>query len=1201
MNFIFHAKARVHHSRYGHLPPGSTISKLLLAMKLTILLLTIFCLQVSATTNAQQITLSVKNAPLETVIEQVHQQSGYSFLYNVSYLKTSIPVTVTLLNVPVEQALKSIFKDQPFTYEIKEKVIVITPKKEAAQTINNEKLVTQPVEGFVRDSTGAPLSGVTVRVKVTAQATATDENGHYWLDDVNPQTILVFSMIGYKEVEIQVGNHIQINVVLLLAVGSMKQVNIMSNGYQDIPAERATGSFDQVNNALLNRSVSPYILDHLNGIASGITFQNNIIGAVQTTNPNFQNIGINIRGQSTLSTKVSTDPLIVVDNFPYEGDIRNINPNDIESITVLKDAAAASIWGARSGNGVIVITTKKGRKNKPLTIEINSSVTVQNKPNVYDDKNFLNSSDYIDVEQYLFNQGYFNSDINNTTKNPTISPVVALLAQQKAGTISATDAASRINALRAIDIRQDYEKYFLQKAVKQAYYAGISGGTENMSYQLSVGVDKNIDNLVRNGYDRVTINSTNTYTPIKNLDLTASINYSDNTTDQNNQFNWGSGITVGGKYTSVYPYAQLADAAGNPLAIVKDYNTAYINKAMSEGFEDWTYKPLQELNLADQYTNIKDIDLKATARYKFTPYLNFEALFQNEHQFINLYNYQNSQTYYTRNLVNEFSVLNPDGTFTYQVPNTGGVLNTGNYDWVSNNARAQLNFTRTVKKNSITAIAGAEVRQIQTTGYTNTTYGYDSQFGTSDNALDFADFLPKNPSGGGFIPSPNGSSSGILDRYISYFANAGYTYDDKYTLTISGRKDGANIFGAKTNDRFTPLWSTGLGWDINKEGFYKSDFLPELRLRATYGFNGNVYNGSAYSTGQYGTSYDTGLPIILGLTAPNPSLSWEKIQNINIGLDFAIIKHVISGTFEVYQKNGTDLIEPVNIAPSTGFSSFFGNAAKTRTNGIDLTLTSRNVDAEFKWSTTLLFSTLHEKVLSYNIVQNSATIETSSLLGLPGYPMFGVFAYKWAGLDPANGNPRGYLNGQVSENYSGIINNFKPDSLVFKGSSRPTVFGSLRNDFEFKGFSLSANIVYQLGFYFRRPSMTGNYTDLISSYMNQDYESRWQKPGDELTTNVPSLVYPSNSNRALFYTYSSVLVDNGDNIRLQDIRVGYDLKRIFKGKSPFKKVQVYTYASNIGILWKANKDGIDPDAYGSPGTHTLPAPFTMSFGFNATF
>jgi TonB-dependent starch-binding outer membrane protein SusC len=1051
-------------------------------------------------------------------------------------------------------------------------------------------------------SDNQPLNGATIQIKGQSNSTSTNSKGEFKLATSSATGVFTVSYIGYKTntVKFDGQSNAELKIVLLPDSSILKEV-VVSTGYQTISKERASGSFDQIDNKLLNRSASDNILDRLNGIASGLRFNGSASPSIATGSED-RSLGINIRGVSTLSTNVSTDPLIVLDNFPYEGNLSNINPNDIESITILKDAAAASIWGARSGNGVIVITTKKGRKNQKMTVELNGIVTFQNKPNLFYDRGFLPSSDYIDLETSLFKKGYFNSDVNDSDYWTPVSPVVDLLAAEQAGTITQAQENTQINALKNIDVRNDYEKYIYRKSTNQQYTVSFRGGNEQDAYSMSVGYVNNQNPLVRNGFDRLTVNAQNTYSPLANLSITTGLNYSSNNTALNNNLYYGTGISSGGPIAGIYPYAQFADANGNHLSIVKDYRASYVQNAISGGLLDWSYKPLDELALGDDNTTVKDLVFNVDATYKFLKHWNVSIQYQNENQAVDNVNYQSQATYAARNLINEFTIVNPGTSPTYQVP-LGGIYNLEHDALNSNNVRGLVNYNQLFgTKYEITGLIGAEVKQLTNSGYTRNSLGYDDQFGTATENLDFYDYLPVNPDGYDAIPSPDGSITGTTNRFLSYFSNLAYTYDSKYTFTLSGRKDGSNIFGVKTNDRITPLWSTGLVWDLSKENFYKIAWMPLLHLRASYGFNGNVYNGSAYVTGNYNTSQLTGQPAILNLTAPNPELSWEKVQNVNLGVDFDSQNHRLNGSIEFYVKNGKDLIEQIPLFSSSGFLSFYGNAASTSTKGFDISINSRNIIGKFQWNSSLLFSTLNDKVTSYNQALTNTSIQSLSGMPVVGHSIFGVYSYKWAGLDPTNGDPMGYLNGKVSKNYTSIVNNYKPDSLKYSGSLRPTVYGSLRNDFSYGPLSLSANIGFELGYVFRRASTSINASDIISvsGSQNVDYEQRWQQPGDEKNTNVPSVVYPSNNSRNTFYKYSSILVDNADNIRLLDIRASYDLDRRTIPSLPFKKIQVFAYASNLGIIWRANKYGIDPD-FASAYAHSIPTPFTLAIGFNANF
>ncbi|RLJ75143.1 TonB-linked SusC/RagA family outer membrane protein [Pedobacter alluvionis] len=1162
-----------------------------------ILLLLLFTVIVALADDvkAQSITLEAKATPMYQVFKQIEKQTGYLFWYKGKMLGKNTPITASINNLQLKPALDKIFANIPFSYEIVDETIVVTEKLLPQKS--KEKQNKQGITGVVNDENGQPLVGASVTIKGTTQTTMTDSEGKFAIDNVSDNSLLVISYVGYKSVEIKAQNNKSISVTLNLISGKLDDISVVSTGYQNIPKERATGSFVQIDNTLLNRRISTNILDRLDGITSGLIF-NKVAGPVGIA-PTNEKLGINIRGRVTIDSKVSADPLVVLDNFPYEGDINSINPNDIESITILKDAAAASIWGARSGNGVIVITTKKGKLNEALKIDLNTNITIGESPNLKYSRNFLNSSDYIDIEKYLYSQNYYNQDLANTTTYPVISPVVALLARNTA------EANQQIDALRSIDVRDEASKHLYQKSLSQQYNLSLRGGSAKSTHLLSLGYDKNRYNNIGAGFDRLTINTSNTYRPIKNLEVSAAVVY--------NKSNQSSAYI----YNPLYPYLKLADADGNPLSVPVGFNNTYLESAQALGYMDWKLRPLQERDLFDNVAKINNLLLRTSVRYQFLPFLSAEVQYQYQNENGNTRYLQSIDSYNVRNTINIYSQRNTTtGVFTYPVPK-GGILSMTDRKLEAENFRTQLNYNQNFAgKHNISAITGAELRDIETTSYNRLSYGYNDDFGTAVTNLNYTTFFPLSPAGTGSrtVPAPDGTVNGTVNRFISYYANASYTFKDRYTATLSGRKDGANIFGANTNDKITPLWSAGLGYEISKEAFYNLPLIPYLKVRATYGYNGNVYNASSYLTATYSTSSLTGAQTATITSAPNPELRWEKIRNKNLGLDFATKKNRLNGTVEIYDKLGTDLIEDALLAPSTGFNSFKGNAASVNTKGVDIILNSINLNGDFKWYTNFLFSYNKDKVISYDtkyttsyLTSNASNIADPARQGLyikEGNSIFGVYSYKSAGLDPSSGDPVGYLNGIESKNYTAILSNNNPDDVIYHGSSRPTHFGALRNTFSYKGFSLSANVTYKFNYYIRKKSTSLNYTEtILPVYANSDYALRWQKAGDENITTVPSMVFAVNTNRNTFYQNSEVLVEKGDHIRLQDIGLSYDLNQNLLRKMPFSSLQIYSYINNVGILWRANKNGIDPDVsdYRSGNYNVFPNPITYAFGVRANF
>lgn len=1161
-------------------------------MRLATMMLIMGALHVSAAGFSQEITFSGKDIPMEKIFSVIEQQTGYLVFYKDSRLKEAHPVTVNARNIPLTVFLDNILKDQGLNYFIESKTIVISKRITPDVPITVKQM--KPVTGLVTDSSGVLLAGATVSLRGKSLSVTAGQDGRFMLD-ATVGDVLTVSYVGYHTYSYKItpenaaGQEILIRLAKAVVVMDELTINY-STGYQTLPKERATGSFVKIDNEMLNRRVGTNLLDRLDGITSGVIFnRSNVSDEVLT-----------IRGRSTLLGAEAATPLIVVDNFPYEGDFNNINPNDIESVTILKDAAAASIWGAKSGNGVIVITTKQGRLNQPLKISMNANLTVTGKPDLFRLREVSSTSQYIDGETELFNRGYFDAMLNNTSTWQAVSPVVEMLAKKRNGEVTPDEADRYISSLRNRDVRNDFMKHIYRNGVNQQYALNLQGGGDKMNYLLSAGFDENKSDIVRNGYSRFTFNIQHTFFPIRNLEINTGLTYVGTTAQENLTYTYKRAETALQGTFPMYPYAAFEDENNEPNVIIRNHRSVYLDQVEQMGFLDWRYRILDEINLVDNQFKTKNILAKVGAKYKITEGVHARLQYQRQQETRNHVYYDDAASYFIRNLVNEYTQVNAaTGALSYPFPK-GGRLRQNNQETGADNLRAQLNFDRSIDAvHDITALLGAEAREFRTSDYTRTSYGYDKEHGTAVTNLDFITTYLTNPSYSKRLPAVSGDVLETVQRFVSYFANAAYTYDKKYTFSVSGRRDGANLFGIRTNQKITPLWSAGLAWQLANEKFYHWEAMPFLKVRATYGFNGNVYNGTAYLTARYGTSALTGAMTGTVASVANLDLRWERVENLNVGLDFESRAGVISGSVDVYRKRGLDLIEDAPLAPSSGFSTFKGNAASTRTVGTDIVLNTRNLNRAFKWQTTLLFNYVKDRVTALDksfLALNLVGGQTGSLMAMEGKPLFGLYGYKWAGLDPDNGDPLGYLDKAISKDYRSILNATPIEEMEFAGSSRPVIFGALRNTFSYRGLTLSANITYKLDYYFRRRSTGINLEDAISSTANVDADLRWRQPGDELYTNVPSMVYPSNANRSTFYRTSSTLIESGDHIRLQDIQLGYDLYTRKWAPKKLGQLQVYGYVNNIGILWRANRYGIDPDY-----RESIPAPLSMSVGIKTTF
>jgi len=946
------------------------------------------------------------------------------------------------------------------------------------------------------------------------------------------------------------------------------EVSVVASGYQSIPKERATGSFSKVDNATFNRQVSTDVISRLKGIAPSILFDERS-GSPKLT----------IRGQATIFG--NDQPLIVVDNFPYEGDINNINPNDIEDIDILKDAAAASIWGVRAGNGVIVIKTKKGRADQPMNIGFTSNVTIGQKP----DLNYIpqiKPTDFIDIEKMLFDKGFYNTIISNTAANRPYSPVVSILNDQKNGILTEQQATNQIDALRNNNLRDDISKYLYRNSVKQQYALNFNGGTNKYTYYFSAGFDKNQSAEKGSVFSRISLNSNQVFRPIEKLEISAGLAYNQNNQSTSNLISMLNNMGT----ELMYPYARLVDDNGDAVRVIKDASTVLKEKALTAGLLNWDFVPLEELDYQNNKYKQSELRLNTAIKYTFIPALSAEVRFQYENQLGRRRNYYDQDSYLMRDQINRFTTIN-NGILTRNIP-LGGRLDNTNTELNALNGRFQLNYDQKWNKHQVNAIAGFEVRETKATGISSRQYGFDPNVGSSI-LVDYITRFTQYGRNGTATISNFDNYSGTVDRIRSYYLNGAYNYDLRYVVSASARIDQSNLFGVKTNQKSVPLWSTGVKWNINKEDFYHSDWLSQLSLRSTFGYSGNIdRTTTAYTTARISKNNYNNLPNADLVTPPNNELRWERNRMFNIGVDFASKENRLSGSIEYFNRKGKDLIGNGDIDPTTGYASFRGNVANMTGNGIDIELNSINIQSKyFTWKTTAIFSYAKDIITAYkrptslpNFVSDNSIIRNATLYNpIVGRSLFGIYSYPWAGLDPQTGQARGYLDGEPSTQYAQITQQLAEDPenrLIYHGNTLAPYFGALRNTVSYKNFDLSFNITYRFGYYFKRNSIM--YSSLYSNYYaHGDYYRRWQKPGDELTTTVPAMVYPGVNVADQYYLNSEVLVSKGDHIRLQDINLSYNLDSKIAKKFHLQNLRLFAYVNNVAMIWKANKENLDPD------------------------
>ncbi|MGJ1403311.1 SusC/RagA family TonB-linked outer membrane protein [Sphingobacterium siyangense] len=1034
--------------------------------------------------------------------------------------------------------------------------------------------------GKVIDQKMHPIADANIKLVGSASIYRTDSLGKFEISSiVTPLTVSV-SAIGFETQKVS-WNSYSANLIISMQTKENKLNEVQVNtGYQSIPKDRATGSFGVVSNKDFNKIPSRGILDRIEGKVSGLQFDRRSGKSV-----------LNIRGINTFS-EIAAQPLIVVDNFPYDGTLDDLNPNDVESVSVLKDAAASSIWGSRAGNGVIVVTTKKGKVGGKPTINFTTTTMVSSKPDLFYHK-VINSKDFIDVERFLFDNKYYDDAYNSAYNQTTIfSPVVDMLYANKAGRLSDIDLNTRLTALEGNDYRNDLMKYIYQAAVNQQYFLDISTSNATNRNRYSVGYDRGTGDTKGANSDRLTLRAVNSWQLGQKLSIENTlslINGRDRIFSSTPRYP----MVPGGGKNTLYPYASLVDGEGNFLSIPRFYNSSFLEKANADGLLDWNYRPLADRDKSTYKAWNRHLYLNFNLHYDILPFLKADLIYGYEHSNTKSASLSGEDSFEVRDLINKYTRI-VNGAKLYDFP-FGAILRNADNEMQSHRGRVQVSFNKSLGADHVlNALIGTELYTRNADQRSSGSYGYNAEV-LSRKSMDYnAIYQLYGGLGYGFM-TPLDSYAGTLSRTVSMYFNGLYEYKGKYGLSFSARKDAANSFGTNVNSQWNPLWSAGLSWQIAKEKFMKeTDWIDHLKLRSTFGYGGVQPYGALNKTviGYVGNSNYSNLPYALIGSPPNPGLKWETVRTLNFGMDFSIYGGKLIANIDYYRKKSFDLLSDDPLDPTSGYSLLTKNVGQIATHGIDLTLASSGRFGKGYWQSSINFSYSKNKVTDYRGTIGATSLYLdggSTLMPLLDKSLYPVFSYKSAGLDPVNGDPRGYKNGEISKDYQALTTD-SLQYLNYHGTALPPIYGAWNTTIGYGKFYLDFSLLFKFGHYFKKKSIV--YGSLFDSWDGHaDFAKRWQQPGDELTTTVPSMQYPNDSYRDLFYQHSSNNIVKGDLIRVQNIRLGYNF-----GLNDKKiKGQLYIGANNVGLIWRKNKENLDPDYL------DLPAPRVISVGGNINF
>ncbi|MGV3684664.1 MAG: TonB-dependent receptor [Daejeonella sp.] len=1129
------------------------ITRIIIRMKMIIAILLVACMQVSAAGYAQKITMTQKNAPVESVLREIKNQTGYLFFYNQDWLKQVKAVNIRVKNASIDEVLDICFDGQPLVYSIVDRTIILSQRKEAKPVnITEVRQPTPPMEirGKVTDSKGVPMPGVSVRLKGTSTGTTTDTDGNYILNIPETGT-LIFSFIGFETQEIALNGRTSLNVSLSEDEQSLNEVVVVGYGVQQ--RKDLVGSVEVASRKDFGDVAVSNTSQLIQGKLAGVQVING--SGVPGTGTQ-----IIVRGTGSFT---NASPLYVIDGIQSDQNTFNsLSPFDIQDISVLKDASSVAIYGSQGANGVVIITTRRPKNGAPR-VSYNGYVGMSNPWKQFD---MLNAAQYTElVKDWYTNYGQ------------PLPP--------------------RLSTPDALITRTDWQDEMFKTAMVNEHHANIGGGTENVNYSLSVGYTKQESQVVKLDFQRANIRLNLEERIGKRIKLGQQLSLRHQVTNGNTA-SVLNGLRMP-PYTPVYDPANLLGGFG-------------IVTSALDGND--TQNPLIQPNLRDVKDRSLNNYLQLFGELDILKGLKFRSQLGGSYNFRQNYNY--NPTFAGNQLITQNQVS--EG-YSYGL---GYIIE--NY----------FTYNTLLKKHNINLTAGNSYRDGGTTRSVNlvgSNFANDEihQIGVA-KTVNFS----------------NGSANSGA-RFISYFARANYTYNDRYILTLTGRRDATSLFSKANRVGYFP--SVGLGWRVSEEDFMKDiGFISDLKLRGSWGKTGNSnINGFTYQSNVWtgrGNSVvyplGTGEALVNGSTVAIPStpdLKWEETTTMDIGLDASFLQGKFTLSAGYYNRKNDDLLVDVPLALSTGYGGVSGasssqliNAASAFNKGFELSLGYNGKAGDLSYGINLNGAYNKNEVTSLG-TQGAVPIISGSFYSVPsmtrtevGQPIGSFYGYVYdhvavdaADIDRYNqiarsktGNPAAvYQSGLLpgdrifkDVNGDGVVDN---TDQTFLGSPMPKFNYGFNLNFAYKNFDLMASlqgvagidIINGMKYYLEGVALPFNTKTTVLN--------RWQKPGD--VTDIARA--GQNYGTAANLRASSWYVENGAFARIRNVTLGYTIPESKIGpltSNTLSNLRIYFTGQNLFTF--TNYSGYDPEVSGSNAifargidTGAIPQPRTLMLGLQVGF
>lgn len=1147
--------------------------------------------QVEGQTQEKKITLNLKDATMAEFVKEVKRQTGYTFFYNDKASAEIEPITIQKENATLENVLQEVVGTKGFTFVIEDNTVVI------------KKTVVQPmgtvVKGKVVDSKNLPLPGVTVKLEDVIVGTSTDVNGKFQLTLPVKTGVLEFSFVGFKSRKVKFSETNKDSLYVIMEDDVQEMDEVVVTGYQMLKEKGMAGSYSRVKAEDLAMTGNETVESMLQGKLPGVMIvnQSGLTGTRQK---------VRVRGTSTLIGNADpvwvVDGIIQEDNLPFEaselgaisddnldmmkdfigGAVSWLNPNDIEDITVLKDASATAIYGVKAANGVILITTKKGERGR-MALNYTGNFSISQKMN-YNRMEIMNSKDRVAFSREAFERG---ARYNKSEKVGYLGLALAYTRKE----ISWQEFNDRVKKLE--EVNTNWFDILYQTPFSQAHSVSFSGGNDNATYRASFGYRNQQNTAKGNEQVAYTGNLNMSMVFWQKLTLTASLSGNHSETKA-----FASGVDPYNYAINTSRVIPCYDDNGDLFYYDKGgdkYNI--LNELVNSGNENIA-KSLN-LNLSARWRIYEDLTLSATLGGATSSSLAETWFTERSHKITGIRGYE----------YGAYGVLDKE----YQMSKLpwGGMLTTSESQNFNYTARLQAEFVKVLNGvHAINLMAGWESRSTQYKGVAQTNWGYMPDRGKSFTDVPLYWGTSVNNENSEYARTTP-KITDQLSNYLSYYVTGSYMYDNRYSINFSVRGDASNRFGNK--GKFQTVYALGLRWNVTDEHWMQNqNLVNNLAFTASFGYQGNVVEsvGPDLIAKVEAVDSETGEWRMRWKQLPNPDLKPEKTLSVNLGVNFAFFKSKVNGTFNWYYKKTTDLVTTSKVPYENGTTTMALNDGNVENKGWDLAFTVVPIRTKnFMWSLGTTFSGNDNSVDAKLKSTGSWKEATSGKLNKAGYPVGSFWAFKFTGLDAENGGPLFDFSRADTEKAAEDATEY----MVYMGTREPTFTVGINMVLRWKRFSFPLNFYISRGNYEFLASPYENGYSILSEYQNASSElnKRWRKPGDEKHTNIPSIpvgencrpLYPfedkTTTNRIYpldAWAFSDVRVVNAWYIRFNDLKLSYNLPdKWIKGFA--KSIAVSFTATNPLQIKSKDFKGRDPEV----ALGQQPRSQNYSLGINLSF